>query len=139
MLRLIALLLPALFPSWRFFKTVAPSPRIEYRLIRSGQPDRWQADRPRPGWLSFRTMLMRMLWNPHWNEQLYLVSLSERVIGEESAHSIREINRLVSKCLSKAGQGALVQFRLVFLSRDGPRILRTVLYESDPVAVAEVR
>ena len=29
------LLLPALIPSWSFFDVIAPSPRIEYALLRS--------------------------------------------------------------------------------------------------------
>ena len=33
MLQTVKLLLPALIPSWRFFSTIAPSPRIEFALL----------------------------------------------------------------------------------------------------------
>jgi len=36
MLRTLQLLLPALIPSWEFFKAVAPSPRIEYWIEEDG-------------------------------------------------------------------------------------------------------
>ncbi len=140
MLRLISLLLPALIPSWRFFKTVAPSPRVEYRLIRDGQPGAWQEDRPRPAHVSFAMMLRRMLWNPDWNEQLFLVSCSERLIEDpelHGAHSRDEINRRVARLLPPGEQA--LQFRLVFISREGAQIVKMVEYESTPVALSTLQ
>ena len=137
MLRLFALFLPTVIPSWRFFKTVAPSPRIEYRLISGESKGRWQEDRPRPEHLAGWQILGRMLWNPDWNEQLYLVSCSERLIEAPSQHSIDEINLRVAKALP-AGSGDL-QFRLVFLSREGKQIVKLVEYESAPVSLASLK
>ena len=137
MLRLFSLFLPTVIPSWRFFKTVAPSPRIEYRLISGESKGRWQEDRPRPEHLGGWQILRRMLWNPDWNEQLYLVSCSERLIEAPSQHSIDEINLRVAKVLP-AGTGSL-QFRLVFLSRQGKQIVKLVEYESAPVSLASLK
>lgn len=139
MLRLLSLFLPTVIPSWRFFKTVAPSPRIEYRLLKAGIAADWQEDRPRPAHLGLWRILGRMLWNPNWNEQLYLVSCSERLIEAPSQHSIDEINLRVAQGLSgaaRAGGGQELQFRLVFLSREGDRIVKLVEYESAPVSLA---
>ncbi|WP_349376656.1 hypothetical protein [Pseudophaeobacter sp.] len=122
-----------MIPSWRFFKTVAPSPRIEYRLIEAGRVGDWQEDRPRPGHLGLGQILRRMLWNPEWNEQLYLVSCSERLIDEPSQHSVDEINLRVARLLP-AGQQEL-QFRLVFVSREQGQIVKLVEYESSPVSL----
>ena len=138
-LRLITLFLPTVIPSWRFFKTVAPSPRIEYRLIEEGgsggrQVGDWQEDRPRPVHLGLGQMLRRMFWNPDWNEQLYLVSCSERLIEAPSQHSIDEINLRVARLLPLGGQK--LQFRLVFLSREGDQLVKLVDYESTPVSLA---
>ncbi|GAA6196940.1 hypothetical protein [Pseudophaeobacter sp.] len=133
MLHLLSLFLPTVIPSWRFFKTVAPSPRIEYRLIEAGRVGDWQEDRPRPGHLGLGQILRRMLWNPEWNEQLYLVSCSERLIDEPSQHSVDEINLRVARLLP-AGQQEL-QFRLVFVSREQGQIVKLVEYESSPVSL----
>ena len=142
MLRLISLLLPALIPSWRFFKTVAPSPRVEYRLLRHGVASAWQEDRPRPAHLSIFTMLRRMLWNPEWNEQLFMVSCAERLVEEDSphcsAHSEQEINRSIARLLPMAGETDL-QFRLVFWRRDGAQLVKEVGFESTPVPVNRLR
>jgi uncharacterized protein (UPF0248 family) len=132
-LHLLSLFLPTVIPSWRFFKTVAPSPRIEYRLIEAGRVGDWQEDRPRPGHLGVGQILRRMLWNPEWNEQLYLVSCSERLIDEPSQHSVDEINLRVARLLP-AGQQEL-QFRLVFVSREQGQIVKLVEYESSPVSL----
>ena len=77
MKRLLLLLLPALIPSWRFFKTVEPSPRVQWTLVQDGER-KWQEFNPRPEVVSFGRMLRRMVWNPRWNEALFLVSLAER-------------------------------------------------------------
>ena len=70
MLRTLKLLLPALVPSWRFFDTIAPSPRIEYALLRNAEEppssDDWREFRPRPARQSAIRMLGRLLWNPVW-------------------------------------------------------------------------
>ncbi|CUH75704.1 hypothetical protein TRM7557_00519 [Tritonibacter multivorans] len=142
MLRLISLLLPALIPSWRFFKTVAPSPRVEYRLLHRGEAGDWQEDRPRPAHLSFFTMLRRMLWNPAWNEQLFMVSCAERLVEADSphssAHSEDEINRRIARLLPMADDTEL-QFRLVFWYRDGAQLVKEVEFESTPVPVNSLR
>lgn len=138
--RLLSLLLPALIPSWRFFKTVGPSPRVEYRLIHSGQPGTWQEDRPRPQRLGLGQMLRRMLWNPSWNEQLFMVSCAERLMEEETAHSLEELNlRIASQLMGRAD--CELQFRLVFLYRNPGEdaLVKEVGYESVPVALMKLK
>ena len=89
--------------------------------------------------LRLLTMLRRMLWNPAWNEQLYMVSLSERLIGQGTQHSVDEINDLLAKTVPRHGPDTALQFRLIFLSREGVRLVQTVLYESEPVALERLR
>ena len=137
MIATLRLLLPALIPSWRFFSAVAPSPRVEYALLsRPGARARnWREFRPRPARLSLGQMLGRMLWNPVWNEQLFLVSCAERLMENPTAHSIDEIARRVSTGIPAAPAGqaepGYLQFRLVFVSREGAAILRDVEYLSE--------
>ncbi len=137
LLRVISLLLPALIPSWRFFKTVAPSPRVEYRVIGGAGARDWQEDRPRPRDISVAALLWRMVWNPDWNEQLFLVSCAERMIEEPSQHSLDEILTRVARLLP-VGQG-LLQIRLVFISREGDALVKTVEYESEPVPLSRIK
>ncbi|MFW2542717.1 hypothetical protein ACN2XU_08755 [Primorskyibacter sp. 2E107] len=128
----LSLLLPALIPSWRFFKTVAPSPRIEYRL--DGAP--WSECQHRPRQIGPARMLRRMLWNPRWNEQLFLVSLSERLVAdpEQADHALAELSTRLIR-LSHAAPGATLEFRLVFVARDGAQIGKFIEYESPPIPV----
>jgi len=137
MVNALTLLLPCLFPSWTFFSTVEPSPRVHWRAT-SGtgetQSD-WVLFRPRPAHLSAGTMLRRLLWNPGWNETLYLVSLSERVMLTNSAHSVEGISRLIAtelgtRCPAELADHTHFQFRLEFVHREGRALVREVGYVS---------
>ncbi|WP_425072210.1 hypothetical protein [Sagittula sp. S175] len=135
MLHVLKLLLPALIPSWRFFRAVAPSPRVERRVWTYGRPGPWQEVYERPEDVSFGTMLRRMLWNPEWNGALFLVTLSERLVEHGSDHAAREILRRAAEGVS----GERVQVRLVFVRLEGGQLLREVLYQSAEVPMAEAR
>ncbi len=144
MLHIFKLLLPALIPSWRFFETVAPSPRIEFALLENAKAkseehaDQWREFRPRPAYVSPITMMKRMVWNPRWNETLFIVSCAERIIsGErdgETEHSAREIIRRIRRDIMRNMEASsippYVQFRLVFIDRDGDMLQKHRLYES---------
>ena len=122
MLKTLRLLLPALIPSWRFFDVIAPSPRIEVGLIGTAEdiPGSWQEFRPRSDHLPSRAMLKRMVWNPRWNESLFLVSCAERLMDNPTEHSRQEIaNRIKSDLKETSGY---FQFRLVFINRDDKRV-----------------
>ncbi len=129
MLRILRLLLPALIPSWRFFRAVEPSPRVE--VCADGSSD-WSEVCLRPDHVPLRVMLRRMLWNPRWNETLYLVSLAARVVEERSPHAMRELERRVQR----ARPGERIRLRLVFVERRGERLTREVLYQSAPFGEA---
>ena len=79
--KLLTLTLPILFPSWRFFSSIGPSPRIELGFSTTDQeiPLQWIAFRPAPKTLSFKKNLLRILHNPQWNELLFINSCAERV------------------------------------------------------------
>lgn len=135
---LIYRLLPALIPSWRFFKEVGPSPRVEYRLITGEDADRWVEAFPRPATLSPLAMLSRLFWNPDWNDQLFLVSCAERMVEAPSDHSLRNLNERIARRLDCDGSVSL-QIRLIFVTRAADGVARTTLYESTPTPLAEVR
>jgi hypothetical protein len=140
----LKLLLPALIPSWRFFSEVAPSPRVEYCLWGPTQNMKhvWHEFRPRPEHLSIGRMIARMVWNPVWNEDLFLVSCSERLIENPTQHSIDEIRTRIIRELHKTPKvdhAAQLQFRLVFIHREGEQIVKEIEYESDPFDVEGLR
>ncbi len=133
----IDLLLPALFPSWRFFKEVGPSPRVEYRVVLKGQRTAWRESHPVPERVGLGSVIARMVWNPARNTQLYMVSLSERLVSGRVEHSASELNHLIAAKIEES-QGDL-QFRLMFMDDEGGAITGTVVYESEPVPLSEVR
>lgn len=133
MLKAIKLLLPALIPSWRFFDTIAPSPRIEFTVLKTAQetPDRWQEFRPRPAQLPMSSMLKRLFWNPRWNETLFLVSCAERLMQNPTEHSSQEIMKHIKAELVRDGMVTpYLQFRLVFVSREGMDLQKHITFIS---------
>lgn len=137
MLHVLKLLLPAILPSWRFFDFIAPSPRIQFTLLTSenDSPREWHEFRPRPMKLSFPKMLGRLLWNPRWNESLFLVSCAERLLEEPTRHSEDEILMRISKefgedISSSQISATHLQFRLLLVQRKGTEILQEVAFES---------
>jgi len=137
MLQTLKLLLPALIPSWRFFDTIAPSPRIEFTLLKTAQdtPERWQEFRPRPPRLPMSSMLKRMVWNPVWNEQLFLVSCAERLMANGAPRSSHEILMRIKAALELGSVDVMatpyLQFRLVFVSRNGTQLQKDIPFISE--------
>ncbi|MFW8593287.1 hypothetical protein [Cribrihabitans neustonicus] len=137
MASLLSLLLPALLPSWRFFKTVEPSPRLEWALLPGpDEPaDNWQEFRPRPQRIGALRVALRLLWNPRWNESLFLVSCAERLTASPSARIAEEIHSRISAELHRRPPGHILpylQFRLVFHDRQEGALVCAVTYISAP-------
>lgn len=143
MLQSFKLLLPALIPSWRFFDVIAPSPRIEFALLKTAQdtPQHWQEFRPRAERLSILTMLKCMIFNPQWNETLFLVSCAERLMQSGEGHSKQEILKRIKADLRRSSVDSSTtpyfQFRLIFLSRQGAQMRKHVTFISLPHRIFE--
>lgn len=141
MLDVVRLLLPALFPSWRFFDVIAPSPRIEVALFSDAGDEGgdWRDCRPRPERVDLRHCLTSLFWNARWNETLYLATCAERLMQNPTEHSSREIRRRLRADLLRADrlretggapEGPLFRFRLVFVSRENGGLRRDVAFVS---------
>ena len=124
----LRLLLPAIIPSWRFFDAVTASPRLDFALLATEEEEagRWEVFRPRPAVVTPGAMLRRLLWNAESNENLFLVSLAERLVkGESEAtmiHSQRELLLRVARHLDRhglCGDRGWLQIRLRFVHRIG--------------------
>jgi len=144
MIRILKLLLPALIPSWNFFDVIAPSPRIQFAVLadRHETISAWCEFRPRPNHVSFMQMLGHMLWNPQWNEYLFMMSCAERLLDQPTQHSENEIfKRIVlqlnQKEVALAGD-VYLQFRLMVVCREGTALQQQPEYESSIRAVTDV-
>lgn len=131
----LTLLLPALLPSWRFFASVGPSPRIQFAWLQheTDSETRWQDFWPRPAHLSVAALLRRLAWNPTWNESLYMVSCCERLLEQYDAHWENEIWQRVLEHLSSEPQAPCLRFRIILIQRDSNRLT------TEPAFVAPVR
>lgn len=112
--------------------TVGPSPRIEFRA----KGGAWAESHPKPAHLSVGRMALRMVWNHERNTQLYMVALAERLVAAPSDHSRDELMKLVAE--RHDDKAKVLEFRLVFVMREGDTLIREVIYESDPYKVSEV-
>jgi hypothetical protein len=117
-------LLPALIPSWRFFDYIAPSPRIEFAVIAAVDDPamRWREFRPRPAHLPVAAMLRRLLWNPLWNESLFMVSCAEKLLDKPSTRRETELLTRIAAAIAGGETGGrvigstYVRFRIVVLN-----------------------
>lgn len=97
-------LLPILFPSWRFFSSIGPSPRIEMGFVanENSEPQGWLPFRPLPKKVNFTLGLQQLFHNPLWNECLYINTCAEHLFENYSEFREREIGlRLVAAVLNK--------------------------------------
>lgn len=131
----LRLLLPALFPSWRFFDVIGPSPRIEVARLQTpdNAGDDWREVRPRAAGLGIGGYLRSFFFNPRWNETLFLVTCAEGVIRDESDHTVREIRDRLRADLNRPGAAPSApwfRFRIALLSRHEGRVRRDVVFTS---------
>lgn len=122
----LKLLLPALMPSWNFFDVIANSPRVEYARTAAADDASgvWLEFRPRPQRVAAVEMLRRLVWNPRWNEALFVVSCAERLLAEPTPHSQDEIFRRIAADLDdlQTEGASWLRFRIVLVSpSDGGR------------------
>lgn len=144
MLKTLLLILPALIPSWRFFKAIEPSPRVQWTVLTDSQVvggNHWREFRPRPVVVTPLQLFCRLFWNPIGNDALFVVSCAERIAEQPTAHSIGEINRRILFDLTQMDidvAGKLMRFRLVFLSREEKGVTEEVVFVSEAVPVPEI-
>lgn len=86
-------------------------------------------------------MLRRMIWNPCWNESLYVMACAERLIKlqdeDTQKQSAEQIAQRIRRHFPNDTKTASFKFRLVFMRREdeganeGTGIERHLLYLSD--------
>ena len=131
-LQTIKLLLPALIPSWNFFDVISSSPRIQYILLGTDHSviSDWQEFRPRPKTITSSIILKRMIWNPTWNESLFLVSCAERLMENYTQHSEDEILNRIGNDFSYDTELTYLQFRLEYVVKKGTELNKEIMFTS---------
>ena len=137
---MIKLFLPVLFPSWRFFSSIGPSPRIEFALSQNenDEPVNWQEFRPKPAKISFVKGLLLLFHNPGWNETLYINTCAERLFEGYSEMREQEIMRRILASISVGeiiadSNFRYVTYRISAVMREGQVISQPVTFISKPV------
>ena len=138
---MLTLILPVIFPSWRFFSSIGASPRIQLAFLQheTDEPHTWSEFRPRPARVTFREGLWRLLWNPDWNETLYINTCAEHLCDEYSLVREQEILRrilaavIVGKITPELDAKFLL-FRISTITRENNAVTQSVVFTSTPVA-----
>ena len=138
---MIKLILPILFPSWRFFSAIDASPRIQFAFLENeiAEPHLWYEFRPRPARISFIESLCRLLWNPRWNETLYLNTCAEHLLDE---YSVMREQEILNRILSAVSEGEItldpnthfLLFRISTVIRENKLVTQPVMFISKPSA-----
>lgn len=132
----LSLLLPGLIPSWQFFKTVEPSPRVQWRALSDDGSGDWHGYAQRPVSIPLNSYLKRLFWNPDWNDALFVVSLAERLIAQETHHNLNEIRRRVAAVSAPSHPQGRLQFRILFIHREGDHLVKEINYVSAPWTIS---
>lgn len=137
---MLKLFLPVLFPSWRFFSSIGPSPRIHYALLQAehDEPHQWLEFRPKPIHIPLKKKLWLLLHNPQWNEQLYINTCAEKLFEGYSEIREQEIMRRILAAISAqeifvSPDDKYVVYRVSAVMREGQEVKQQVTFVSIPV------
>lgn len=140
---MLNLILPVIFPSWRFFSGIGPSPRIQYAFLESesSEVEEWLEFRPSIKQVGFKRGLLRLFHNPEWNETLYLNTCAERLFEGYSCMREQEImKRLLTAVhcgeIEVKPKCPFFTYRLVALMREEHGIVQPVTFIATPVAIS---
>lgn len=137
MLQTCKLLLPIFIPSWKFFNRIAPSPRIEFALLKSEKEEscNWQELILRPKQISTINFIKSIFYNPDWNDSLYIMNCAERLVLDPTEYCIQEIMKRIEADLEKKSADLettpYLQFRLIVISREANELQKEILFTSE--------
>ena len=136
---MIKLLFPILFPSWRFFSSIGPSPRIDVAFIaeKNAEPQAWLPFRSLPEQVGFAAGVRRLLHNPTWNERLYINTCAEHLFEGPSDFYAQEIGaRLVNAVFNREmnvdDAFQYLVFRIRAIEFDAGQVRDEVVFISQP-------
>jgi hypothetical protein len=137
---MLKLILPVIFPSWRFFSSIGPSPRIHYAFLQNenDEPQEWREFRPHPLKVSFWEGICRLFHNPHWNETLYINTCAERLFEGYSEMREQEIMKRIlaavsAKTIIGDSQSNYLTYKISAVIREDQVITQPVTFVAKPV------
>ncbi len=139
---MLKLFLPILFPSWRFFSGIGPSPRIYYSFLENetDEPTQWFEFRPKPLSIPLGERLFRFLHNPKWNEKLYINTCAERLFEGYSEMCEQEIMRRIlaavhaNEIQTNLNDRYLV-YRISAVMREGEQVNEQTTFVAMPILI----
>lgn len=140
---MLKLLLPILFPSWRFFSSIGPSPRIDIGWLgeKNAQPLEWLPFRSLQERLTLAAGVQRLFFNPVWNERLYLNTCAEHLLECDSAFHAQQIAERLLHAVNtgelKAGAARYLVFRVRALTDEAGQVRDDVVFMSEPIPLQE--
>lgn len=93
---MLRLLLPILFPSWRFFNSIGPSPRLMLQF----DAGPWTEYCPKPAKIPFTERLTRLFYNPEGNRVLFVHSCAVRLFDEDDTGAVNAIFLALAQAIS---------------------------------------
>lgn len=142
---MLKLLLPILFPSWRFFSSIGPSPRVDVAFVaeKNAEPQMWLPFRPLPEVVDLAAGVRRLFHNPNWNEQLYINTCAEHLFEEFSdfyAHEIgvRLVNSVFNKEINTDSTSRYLVFRIRAITVEAGQVRNDVVFISQPFLLQAV-
>ena len=126
---LLALYLPVLFPSWRFFDQIGPAPIIE---VRAEGTAAWRDLCPVPVRLGAVQAFAALFYSPARAERLFLLSLATRLAIEPDDRVRAFLEARIRAALPDRGAKGF-EYRISFRAREEGRIGSFIDYESGPV------
>lgn len=112
MLRLVALYVPVLFPSWRFFQEVGAGVRLEV----SQADDDWVALAPLAKQILPLRALFSLFHNRQWNEWLFAITCAERFLVDRSQQAENELKAQLLRALEPSQAKS---YRIVLVDDEG--------------------
>lgn len=129
---MLRLLLPILFPSWRFFNSIGPSPRL---MLQFDESD-WMEFCPKPQHINCLQRLSQVFYNPAGNKTLFVQSLAVRLFDEQDSLAITNINLALAQAillgtLTPPAGNAQIRWRIEQLNWDTQgKIIASIIYTS---------
>lgn len=139
---MLRLLLPVLFPSWRFFSSIGPSPRIYIAFLDKVDqiPTEWIEFRPLPEFISVKKGLWRLVHNPQWNETLFVNTCAEHLFEAHSRMREQEIMWRILRAIhsgeiNHTAEAKFVTYRICALIREGATVTQTTTFIARPAMI----
>lgn len=84
-------------------------------------------------------MLTRLVWNPRWNQTLFVMSCAERLAEDRTPeHSEAELFKRIAADVTADATRPWLCFRLVFVSREGQALTEEVVFQPAPRLLKDI-